>query len=70
MSMPTQPSQPSHMNGGRADLRAKLKNRIEDPGDENDLENNEQDPNVVKQVVKMPGPDGKDMLVSVKVPTL
>lgn len=47
------------------EARERLKNMLQD--EESDLDND--DPSMQKQLVKMPGPDGKDMLVTVKVPS-
>ena len=47
------------------EARERLKNMLQD--DEDEMAND--DPTTEKQVVKMPGPNGKDMLVTVKVPS-
>jgi hypothetical protein len=47
------------------EARERLKSMLQD--DEDEMAND--DPTTEKQVVKMPGPNGKDMLVTVKVPS-
>jgi hypothetical protein len=62
---------PTAQTGGRADLRDKLRSRIDAEDDEESSNGQpKDDPDVIKQVVSMPGPDGKNMLVSVKVPLI
>jgi hypothetical protein len=46
------------------EARERLKNMLQD-----DDELGNDDPTTEKQVVKMPGPNGKDMLVTVKIPS-